>query len=49
MRPEIYIETNLRQQLWDRVINMLQTTLLFDAERVKEHNKSVMQEIVKSS
>ena len=49
VRPEVYVETNLKQQVWDRVITMLQTTLLFDTEKVKEHNKSVMQEIGKSS
>lgn len=49
VRPEVYVETNLRAQIWDRVINMLQTTLLFDTDRVKEHNKAVMQEVGKSS
>jgi len=49
VRPEVYVETNLRQQVWDRVINMLQTTLLFDTEKVKELNKAVMQEVGKSS
>ena len=39
----------MRQQVWDRVINMLQTTLLFDIEKMKDHNKSVMVEVAKSS
>ena len=49
VRPEAYVETNLKAPIWDRVISMLQTTLLFDTERTKEHNKAVMQEVGKSS
>ena len=45
----MYVDTGIRQQVWDRMITMLQTTLLFDFERVKDHNKSVMVEVAKCS
>ena len=43
------MDTSIRQQVWDRMITMLQTTLLFDFEKVKDHNKSVMLEVAKCS
>ena len=35
--------------MWERVIELLQSTLLFDSSRVTDHNKAVLQEVMKAS
>lgn len=39
----------LRQMVWDRLIPLVKYHLLFNPERVTDHNKAVMEDVVKSS
>ena len=38
-----------RSLVWDQVIESLKTTLLFDSSKIHDHNKAVLQEVVKQS
>ena len=49
VRPEEYTGLDTKQLVWERVIELLQTSLLFDANRVQDHNKAVLQEVIKAS
>ena len=49
VRPEEYAGVDTRQLIWDQVIQSLQTTLLFDFNQVKDHNKAVLQEVARCS
>lgn len=49
VRPEEYVELNIRQLVWETVMEALQTTILFDAVKIQDHNKSIQQEVVKAS
>ena len=49
IRPEVYKNSELRQMMWDKVIQLLDTTLLFDISKVKEHKQSVIMDVAKSS
>jgi hypothetical protein len=39
----------LKQMVWDRVIPLVKNNLLFNPEKVADHNKAVVEDVVKSS
>ena len=49
VRPEEYTDVETRQLVWEKVMDALQTTILFDQSRIAEHNKSVIGEVMKGS
>lgn len=49
IRPEAYCDVDTKALVWERVIELLQSTLLFDSSKVVDHNKAVLQEVAKAS
>lgn len=49
MRPEEYSDLDTRQLVWEKVMEALQTTILFDVARIAEHNKAVTNEVMRGS
>jgi len=42
IRTEEYKDYDTKQLVWERVIELLQSSLLFDSSRVADHNKAVL-------
>lgn len=49
IRPEEYTDLETRQLVWEKVIDSLQSTILFDSSKIVDHNKAVLHEVLKAS
>lgn len=43
------MDAELKQMVWERVIPLVKYHLLFHPDKVADHNKAVIEEVVKSS
>lgn len=46
---ELNQDTQIKQLIWDKIIKLMKSSLLFDMERTREHSKATLQELVKIS
>lgn len=46
---ELNQDTQIKQLIWDKIIKLMKSSLLFDIERTREHSKATLQELVKIS
>jgi hypothetical protein len=44
-----YNDSELKKSVWERLLPLAKKCLLFNPERVSNHNKAVVEDVVKSS
>jgi hypothetical protein len=42
IHAEFYRDSGLRQVVWDRILKLMRSSLLFDSERLRDHNHGVV-------
>jgi len=43
------VDPALKQLIWTRILMLLKETILFNPERVQNHNRAVVEEVIKCS